>query len=310
MYFDVVLFDVATNLRLKQVSSYMKKENEAQFRENCRNIRLVVCDLDGTLLRNEKTLSTYTLNVLRRAREKGIFVTFCTARIPEMSQSYVKLVELNGPFIACAGAVIVDASNLQRLYTDFADKNETMDLLKFCSTRIKDYGITTDEGCWFSTKSTRIERFVQYNYAARAAGVPEIPLHYFADSSHAEAWRKNIYKIVISETEQGDCQRVKAYLKAKGRKLSFLVSESTFLDVLQADVNKGGGVRRLAGILGIPIEQTCTFGDFDSDNSMLVVAGVGVAMGNAKITTKQCAAYVTDTNEHDGVATFLEEFVL
>ena len=103
---------------------------------------------------------------------------------------------------------------------------------------------------------------------------------------------------------------MKEYVEARTEKLSCMVSESAFLDVFHAGVSKGKTLEKLAGILGVPISQVCAFGDFDSDNSMLEAAGIGVAMGNAVEATKRCADYITDTNENDGVAAFLEQFIL
>lgn len=285
-------------------------KNEFRIQDRCRDIRLIVCDLDGTLLRDDKTLSAYTLSVLRRARERGLTVTFCTARVPEMAQTYAKLVEVCGPFIACGGAVIWDTENFRSLYAELMEPADTKALLEWCSTHVKDYGIITDEGCWFSPDSKRIERFIDYNSTARAAKVPEIPLHIFSDCTHKEACGKNIYKIAINDLEPGDCQCVKDYVDKRPGRLSYLVSEEAFLDVFRAGVNKGRAVKKLADILGISGAQVCAFGDFDSDNSMLMAAGVGVAMGNAANSTKQCADYITATNEEDGVAVFLERFVL
>ena len=95
------------------------------IREQCRNVILVVCDLDGTLLKDDKTLSLHTLEALRRARERGIFVTFCTARVPEMAQTYVKLAEVEGPFIACAGALIWDTVRKRNMYAGYTEPEET-----------------------------------------------------------------------------------------------------------------------------------------------------------------------------------------
>ena len=280
------------------------------IREQCRNVRLVVCDLDGTLLKDDKTLSLHTLEALRRARERGIFVTFCTASVPEMAQTYVKLAEVEGPFIACAGALIWDTVRKRNIYAEYTDPEETRRLLSFCYAHVRDYGILTEEGAWFSPESRRAERFAEYNAAARAEGLPEIPIRYFSAPSHPEAEGRHIYKVAVNNIKPGDCQCVKEYVETRAEKLSYLVSESAFLDVFHAGVSKGKTLEKLAGILGVPISQVCAFGDFDSDNSMLAAAGIGVAMGNAVEATKRCADYITDTNENDGVAAFLEQFIL
>ena len=82
------------------------------------------------------------------------------------------------------------------------------------------------------------------------------------------------------------------------------------LEVNAVGADKGLGLLKLGEILGIKREEIMACGDGTNDSSMLIAAGLGVAMGNAQDCVKEIADYITDTNDEDGVAKAIEKFVL
>ena len=82
------------------------------------------------------------------------------------------------------------------------------------------------------------------------------------------------------------------------------------IEIMKDGVNKCSGVKELAAMHGIDMKNVMTLGDYNNDMPMIRAAGLGVAMGNALDDVKACADYVTDTNDHDGVAKAIEKFVL
>lgn len=95
----------------------------------------------------------------------------------------------------------------------------------------------------------------------------------------------------------------KALEDAVGDKITLLYSNPYYLEIFPKEAGKGNAVKRLAEILGIPIENTYAAGDQENDISMLEAAGVGVAMLNATDAVKRVCDIVTDEdNDHDGLA--------
>lgn len=82
------------------------------------------------------------------------------------------------------------------------------------------------------------------------------------------------------------------------------------IEVNAAGVNKGKALVRLGEILGISREEIMAFGDGANDLDMMKEVGIGVAMGNGKEEIKEAADYIAASNDEDGVARFLEEYVL
>ena len=83
-----------------------------------------------------------------------------------------------------------------------------------------------------------------------------------------------------------------------------------FLELMNPNSNKGTGVAMLAEHLGLDASEVICMGDAGNDHHMIKYAGLGVAMGNATDDIKAIANHVTDTNDNDGVAKVIEEFVL
>lgn len=273
-----------------------------------RRIRLIVCDLDGTLLDSRKRISGASLAAIGKAREKGVFVTICSGRVHQMLYAYSRELGIRGPLAAANGAVILDTRGGEMLYRKIIDPAVALPLLRFCEQNGMDYAALAAKGCYFSRGSARIRRFEQYNLIAAADGVPPAPLSFF-DGDHGPALSDEIYKILIYELREERARAARDFIKSCGG-LGWTSSEKGLLDVSAAGVSKGDAVRRLAAMLDIPLRQVCVFGDYCNDISMMEAAGLPIAMGNAHQTVKNAALAVTAGNDEDGVARGIEEYIL
>ena len=87
-------------------------------------------------------------------------------------------------------------------------------------------------------------------------------------------------------------------------------SQAYYLDITHPQANKGMGVRRLAALMGVPMERIAVIGDGGNDVAMFQQAAVSIAMGNASDEVKKQARFVTASNEEDGFADAVEKYVL
>lgn len=273
-----------------------------------KNIRLVVCDLDGTLLNERFDISCENLKAIRRAQEKGIFVTICTGRIYRMTEYYVKLMDLRGPLVNANGACIVDSSLEKTIWERTLDYYQVKDLLEFCRDIGMDYGVLGREGGAYSLNSTRVNRILGYNDIARSHGEREIPVSVL-DSDHECVKNMKIYKILIQQVREGQLDQIRSFID-EHTDLGYTSSEPGLLDVSARGISKGDGVRKLAALMDIPLEQTCAFGDYENDKSMFSVAGLSIAMENSSQSVKSSAMIVTRSNREDGVAYGLNKYIL
>jgi Cof subfamily protein (haloacid dehalogenase superfamily) len=292
---------------------------EEDLREAGRKIRLIICDLDGTLLNSRKLISPENLAAVREARSRGIFVTICSGRVHPMLEAYSRTLNIQGPLIAANGGVIFDTRNGEILYRNLAEGEKIYHLLRFCLKHGMDHIVVSSRACWYSENSRRIRRFEQYNDIAEADKLQPIPLRRFGAGTDAagaetgnnyrEALKDGIYKVLISGISPKEQVMIEAYIRSLGG-LSSTSSEPDLLDVSAEGVDKGNGVRILAKHLGLIKEQICVFGDYWNDIPMMEAAGLPIAMGNGDSRVKACALAVTGSNDEDGVASAIKKYIL
>jgi Cof subfamily protein (haloacid dehalogenase superfamily) len=282
--------------------------DEEELRKAGQGVRLIVCDLDGTLLDSRKQISSENLAALREARAKGVFVTLCSGRVHTMLEAYTRLLEIRGPVVTANGAVIVDTRTGEMPYRNFADRDRVSPLLRFCLERGLDVIVVGADGCWYAPGSKRIARFEQYNEIARRDTLPPLPLRRF-DPDFRETLKGDIYKVLVSGLSPEAQVQVEAQIRSIGG-LSVTSSEGGLLDIGAPGIDKGQGVRILAKLLGVEKREICVMGDYRNDIPMLEYAGLPIVMGNAGDDVKRHALAVTAANDDDGVARAVRRYIL
>ncbi len=118
-----------------------------------------------------------------------------------------------------------------------------------------------------------------------------------------------INKFLVSDEETNDETR-RQLTALVGDRATVTQAVPEYIEVLPPGASKGRGVQMLLDDLGIAPHEMLAIGDGENDLEMLQMAGVGVAMGNAKTTVKAVADYVASDNNHSGVAEAIEKFAL
>ncbi|MFP3040791.1 Cof-type HAD-IIB family hydrolase [Treponema primitia] len=281
---------------------------EEELRKAGQEVRLIVCDLDGTLLNSEKLISPENLKAINMAREKGIFVTICSGRIHTMLEAYSRTLSVEGPLISGNGAFIIDTRTGEMLYSNFVDPQAAYPLLLFCREHGLDHLLVNTEGCWYAEGSQRITRFEQYNQIAGKDNLSPMPLHLY-DPNYQKALSGKIHKMLIAGLSPGEMDMTTEYIRTL-KNLSCTSSENGLLDVAAPGINKGMGVAALGRILGLGKQQICVFGDYLNDIPMFEQAGFPIAMGNADEAVKRKALAITGSNDDDGIAQAIRNYIL
>ncbi len=263
-------------------------------------IRLVALDLDGTLLRSDKTISARTLQTIQTAREQGVIVAIATGRMYSTARAYGKLLGLGDmPMVLYAGGLIQTVETGKKLYEKTIPVEDARTLLAMAKeqgwqmqTYIDDVLRAAVSDCWVQGYERKTG--AQAVICGDAFYQPQGPCN----------------KILSRGPHEELLQR-KAYIDAHmPGKLQVLFSEDTFLEIMPTEVDKGRGLQRLADLFGVSIEETMAVGDSQNDIDMLKAAGLSVTMENAHDEIKKIAGYVTASNDEDGVAQAIEKFVL
>jgi Cof subfamily protein (haloacid dehalogenase superfamily) len=264
--------------------------------------KLIALDMDGTLLREDKTISKETHRAIQSARAKGVKVVLTTGRPIDGVKRYLKelnLVNEDDYAIAYNGALVQNAKT-KRVIAQTLMSLEDVDYLYKLSQQLKvNIHALTDYSC-ITPKWSK--------YSQVEADINQIPLE-FVDFNDINK-NTTIVKIMFIDEPEYLSEVIAKLPEEVYEKYSVLRSAPYFLEFLDRNVNKGAGVGLLAEKLGIKPEEVICVGDAGNDIHMIQFAGLGVAMGNAFPEVKEIADYVTLSNEENGVAHVIDKFVL
>jgi Cof subfamily protein (haloacid dehalogenase superfamily) len=265
-----------------------------------RKIRLLLADVDGTLVTQDKVLTEQAVAAAQELRSAGITLALTSGRPPRGMSMLIAPLKLEGAIAGFNGGVFVrpDLSVIESRLLDSATARQTLQL-------ILDQGLDA----WLYTEKEWLIRDKQAPHVAREAWTVKFDARVvdsFTDADLADA-----VKIVgVSD----DLARVAACEKLAQQKLgqraSAARSQPYYLDVTNPNANKGAVVLTLAKLLGIDPQEIATIGDMPNDVLMFRESGLSIAMGNASDDVKSQATVVTDSNQDEGFAKAVRKFIL
>ena len=265
-----------------------------------RVIRLVLADVDGTLVTQEKVLTPAALAAARALRKAGIALAITSGRPPRGMSMLIGPLELDTPIAGFNGGVLVNP-DLSVIETHTLDPAAAAKALKL----ILDQGLDA----WVYTPDAWLIRDAAAPHVARETWTVKFEAKVVAAFSDADL--AHTVKIVgISDDLALVAACEKKAVAALGKDASAARSQPYYLDVTHPKANKGQVVASLARRLNIPPSAIATLGDMPNDVRMFVASGFSIAMGNAGDDVKAKASAVTDSNEREGFAKAIERLIL
>lgn len=264
--------------------------------------RLIALDMDGTLLREDKTISQETKIAIEKAKKKGVQIVLASGRPVEGIEKYLEELDLlSGEdfVVSYNGAVVQNTKTkeiINRTVLSGTDLHELYELSKKLGVNIHAF---SKDGC-ITPKLTKYSML-----EGEINNIPVITVDYKDVAKEDE-----IIKIMMVEEPEILQKAIDSLPKEIYDKYTVVRSAPYFLEFLNKKVNKGTGVEALANSLGIKQEEVICMGDAGNDEHMIRYAGLGVAMGNAFEEIKEIADFVTKTNDEDGVAYVINKFIL
>lgn len=261
-------------------------------------IKLVVLDLDGTLLTDDVVIEPEAKTVIKRVMEKGIGVTIATGRMYLSTRAFAGELGLKLPLILYHGA--------QMRYPEgriVYQRTVPLPLAKRLIEIVRRFGYAYNV---YLDDRLFVEKVLKENreYAGRAG----IELHCVGDM--LTFLREEPLKIVALRDGPQLNPLEEALRREIGEDIYLTRSLPHYLEMLSPYANKAYGLEKLSAMEGIAREEIMAVGDSYNDIQMLRYAGIGVAMGNAPETVKAEADYVTCSNNEGGVARALEKYLL
>jgi Cof subfamily protein (haloacid dehalogenase superfamily) len=263
--------------------------------------KAVFLDLDGTLLRDDHSISEETRAVVQKLAARGVLIVLVSARpihgiIPISNWLGIHpnpLVSVNGAYIVENDEVVfqsgLDLDTVQAIHAANAEPGATL---------IYYNGLQ-----WYAEVSNAATTKEQ-----RVTEVPVIiePFETFMNDWKSAGTHPNKVMAIASEQIINELQS-KLLVMFKDS-LNIYTSKPTYLEIMRRDASKTNALKFLTEKYNIKQDEVIAIGDNYNDKEMIMYAGLGIAMGNAPDPIKDVAGYVTDTNEQDGVRKALEKF--
>ena len=265
-----------------------------------RTIRMVIADVDGTLVTQEKVLTKRAAEAVLRLREAGILFTITSGRPPRGMAMLIEPLKLTQPLAAFNGGVLIQPD----LKTVVDQKFLPAGVPETVIEAIERHGLDV----WLYTDIEWYVRDANAPHVAREQWTVKFPptvVKTFA------GLLGRVAKIVgVSDDLERVAKCEKDVQQSGGTHISAARSQPYYLDVTHPQANKGEVVLSLSRLLNIPAEEIATIGDMPNDVLMFKKSGVSIAMGNASPEVQAAATYVTSSNEEEGFANAIEKFIL
>lgn len=272
--------------------------------------KLLCIDMDGTLLNSRKKISTRAKEAIKKAHDRGVHIVITTGRIYSNAAYYSSLVGVKSPVIAGNGAIVREKDSDEIIYKSALPQATIDSILEICSKYQVNLNFHTMEEIYSGSKILRT--FYKLMFKSTMKTNYKTTIHYTAVHQWKSILQKHSGEVLKCEAYALNRKRVMAAkLHLERLNTMEIVSTGKFsFDITVRGVSKGSAVKFLAEYYGIKREEVMVIGDGENDLTMILYAGLGVAMRNAVDLVKRNADFITDSNDEDGVAKAIEKFIL
>lgn len=265
--------------------------------------KLIGVDLDGTLLNSKNEISDYSKEVIYKALEQGHKVAIITGRDYYSSIHIAKelFAGINGGILASSnGANVYDLKSKKTIINHLIKKEVVKDIIGFSRNLGLTYFIYKDNKVLVDKKETYYIDYIHKKNKIDIVVVENLEEHI----------NEGLNKVVIS----GKPDKIKEnFCKIKDRysnEINPVCSMPQFIDCMPVGINKGICINELGEYYNIDRKDIVSFGDGINDIEMLEASGIAISMGNAVDSVKRIADYISLSNDDDGVAKFIEKYIL
>jgi len=268
---------------------------------NLHDYKLIVFDIDGTLVGKDHVLDPFTKEVLFRLREEGFPFTLATGKNLPSTKPLADELEIELPLILTNGGML-QSRHEEMLSKTTLPLSVTRQVIEICEVLGKDLVIYINNGIYIKVMNENI--FPVYSNVI--SGLFEIGEWEAITDKLADT---NKCLVVDSFVRKNLIEMGRVFEKALKGRVDILHTSTSLVEVMPKGVTKVTGIRKLAVSMGIPMDEIMAFGDFNNDAEMLSAVGLGIAVKNASPRAKEAADLVIGSVEEHGPAEFLKELL-
>lgn len=264
-------------------------------------IELLALDLDGTLISDLKTIPAETIKTIQIVIAQNVKVTLATGREYATTQPFAKKLNLNAPIICYQGGLIKDVRTEETWLSQTIDPYLSRAVIKFARSHRLPMLLFLTNDIFIELPSSYLKNFMAQ------LGTSFKLVHNLLcalDEDRLPA------KFIFVQPEEQSFQVFQRLTEAFGPDLTIVKSRPDLVEVTHPKVSKGHALAYLAQVFDIPMTKTMAIGDEDNDISMLQMAGLGVAMGNASRGAKAAADVIAPSIDNHGAIWAMEKYIL
>ena len=269
------------------------------------NYKLLVVDIDGTLVGRERNISAENKKALAKVRNSGIQVSLSTGRAVQACLRIINQLSLDGYHIFCDGALVSNPGQGKEVYVQPISREVVKQMVEFAHQHEIDLEL-------HSATRYFIERETWSTKARRQFFGMEPTI-----VNLAMLWeRERIIKGGVVTTNPREAAKARSFSRQFRDSLHFSSAMTPaypgvdFINILAPEVSKGKALEALASHLGVSLTEVVAIGDGVNDVPLLSAVGLAIAMDNAPDGVKAVADYVTLDVDYSGVAAAIEKFLL
>lgn len=273
--------------------------------------KLVALDLDGTLFDNSSHITEENIHEIRRVAASGAHVVISTGR-PFCGVPFSQIEDTKIAYaITTNGSSIYRISDKACIYEDSISPEKILPILDYLLSKDIHFDVFINGNAYSPEKCLGVaqklavpDSLKEYIINSRIR-IADMPAYIRENNLRVQKITMNFYRDTDGVLK--DREEVKAYFAARAD-VTCVCGGYNNLEFTNGGADKGNGLRRLAQILHVPMEQTIAIGDTENDLAIIKAAGVGIAMGNATDAVKAASDDITLSNEESGVAAALRRY--
>jgi len=260
--------------------------------------KLVVADLDGTLLNSKVQMSERTLEAIGRYHAAGGLFTYATGRSEESAQKFAEQAGIKIPGISFNGGKVVNLTDGFVVYETFLEAGAAKKAYIALRELNKNVIVYLEKTRHVAVYTPVIDKYLE----RVRQGV-----HIIRDIEQVIYEGSKLKKLLVIDPEKEENLILDTIRPFFGDDFNSVKSDPIFYEILPPGTSKGKALEALTEYLGISLDETIAVGDHLNDVPMIKAAGFGAAVANAEQETLDAADYITGSNNDDGVAALIEK---
>ena len=261
--------------------------------------RMAALDLDGTLLNSNHVVTNRNCAALRELSKGGVVVVLVSGRMHQSILPISNQIGLENPIISYNGGMVKHAKTGEVFHHTPIASATAMDLVDYCDERDLHLNFCLEDRLYIKMENPWSELY-ESRTGVRATAVGDLRKLTGGEPT----------KMQILDAPENVEHLLIDFQRDFGDRLYITRTQIEYIEFMNPQVSKGPALKALATQAGISMDLVVAFGDGYNDESMMAAAGFSIAMGNSVDELKECADYIAESNDNDGVAQAVERLLI